>query len=77
MSPEATASASPAPAPSKDPKSNIASTVNDEVYIADGDYVKDIEVNDLRNRYTLTKSSTQKTVNKSFVLFNDRVSICH
>lgn len=28
-----------------------------------GDFVKDIEVNDLRNRYTLTKGSTQKTVN--------------
>ena len=33
------------------------------MYIADGDYIKDIEVNDLRNRYTLTKGSTQKTVN--------------
>lgn len=33
------------------------------MYIADGDYIKDIEVNDLRNRYTLTKGSTQKMVN--------------
>ncbi len=33
------------------------------MYIADGDYIRDIEVNDLRNRYTLTKGSTQKTVN--------------
>ena len=32
------------------------------MYIADGDYIKDIEVNDLRNRYTLTKGSTQKMV---------------
>ncbi|KAF4637339.1 hypothetical protein G7Y89_g750 [Cudoniella acicularis] len=39
---------------------NSASTVNGEMYIADGDYIKDIEVNDLRNRYTLTKGSTQK-----------------
>ncbi|KAL1629722.1 hypothetical protein SLS56_005377, partial [Neofusicoccum ribis] len=31
-----------------------------EVYQQDGDYIKDIEVNDLRNRYTLTKGSTQK-----------------
>ena len=37
--------------------------VSSEVYIADGDYIKDIEVNDLRNRYTLTKGSTQKMVN--------------
>lgn len=35
------------------------------VYIADGDYIKDIEVNDLRNRYTLTKGSTQKMVNRN------------
>lgn len=32
------------------------------MYIADGDYIKDIEVNDLRNRYTLTKGATQKMV---------------
>jgi len=41
---------------------NIASTVNGEMYIADGDYIRDIEVNDLRNRYTLTKGSTQKMI---------------
>ena len=52
-------SASPAP-----PKElNSASVVNGEMYIADGDYIRDIEVNDLRNRYTLTKGSTQKMVN--------------
>lgn len=34
--------------------------------MADGDYIKDIEVNDLRNRYLLTKGSTQKTVNNPF-----------
>ncbi|CAG8077967.1 unnamed protein product [Penicillium salamii] len=34
--------------------------LNAEVYVADGDYIKDIEINDLRNRYTLTKGSTQK-----------------
>ena len=33
------------------------------MYIADGDYIKDIEVNDLKNRYTLTKGATQKMVN--------------
>ena len=42
---------------------NSASLVNGEMYIADGDYIRDIEVNDLRNRYTLTKGSTQKMVN--------------
>src|ERR1700689_1605737 len=42
---------------------NSASLVNSEMYIADGDYIRDIEVNDLRNRYTLTKGSTQKMVN--------------
>ena len=41
------------------------SNINGDVYIADGDYIKDIEVNDLRNRYTLTKGSTQKMVNLS------------
>ncbi|KAK3304503.1 uncharacterized protein B0T15DRAFT_243614 [Chaetomium strumarium] len=38
------------------------STINGEMYIADGDYIKDIEVNDLRNRYLLTKGSTQKMI---------------
>ncbi|KAL2135638.1 hypothetical protein VTI74DRAFT_7588 [Chaetomium olivicolor] len=32
------------------------------MYISDGDYIKDIEVNDLRNRYLLTKGSTQKMI---------------
>ncbi|KAK4171764.1 hypothetical protein QBC36DRAFT_88104 [Triangularia setosa] len=36
--------------------------LNGEVYVADGDYIKDIEVNDLRNRYLLTKGSTQKMI---------------
>ncbi|KAI9889883.1 MAG: hypothetical protein M1814_004718 [Vezdaea aestivalis] len=39
-----------------------ASNINPEIYIDDGDYIKDIEVNDLRNRYTLTKGSTQKMI---------------
>jgi hypothetical protein len=41
------------------------SNINGDMYIADGDYIKDIEVNDLRNRYTLTKGLTQKMVNYS------------
>lgn len=36
--------------------------VDGAMYVADGDYIKDIEVNDLRNRYLLTKSSTQTMV---------------
>ncbi|KAI9815060.1 MAG: hypothetical protein M1827_002903 [Pycnora praestabilis] len=39
-----------------------SSNINGEMYIADGDYIRDIEVNDLRNRYTLTKGSTQKMI---------------
>jgi hypothetical protein len=38
-------------------------SVGKEMYTADGDYIQDIEVNDLRNRYLLTKGSTQKMVN--------------
>ncbi|KAI5784566.1 hypothetical protein EDC01DRAFT_662488 [Geopyxis carbonaria] len=41
---------------------SATSTFNSEMYIADGDYIKDIEVNDLRNRYTLTKGATQKMI---------------
>jgi hypothetical protein len=39
-----------------------SSAVKGEMYISDGDYIKDIEVNDLRNRYVVTKGSTQKMV---------------
>ncbi|KAG9239581.1 hypothetical protein BJ875DRAFT_514765 [Amylocarpus encephaloides] len=55
------ASASPGPT-SSGGANNSAAQVNGEMYIADGDYIKDIEVNDLRNRYTLTKGSTQKMI---------------
>lgn len=41
---------------------NPQPNLNGEVYVADGDYIKDIEVNDLRNRYLLTKGSTQKMI---------------
>ncbi|KAF3924320.1 hypothetical protein ABW21_db0208416 [Orbilia brochopaga] len=40
----------------------LAAGMNTEIHIQDGDYIKDIEVNDLRNRYTLTKGSTQKMI---------------
>jgi len=47
-----------------------------DIYQQDGDYIKDIEVNDLRNRYTLTKGSTQKMVNitrHSLILLVDQL----
>ncbi|KTW27035.1 hypothetical protein T552_02527 [Pneumocystis carinii B80] len=48
----------PATAPPPAPPVSIVR----DVYNQEGDYVKDIEVNDLRNRYTLTKGSTQKMI---------------
>ena len=36
--------------------------INGEIYTSNGDFVKDIEVNDQRNRYIVTKTSTQKMV---------------
>ncbi|KAL8827285.1 MAG: hypothetical protein Q9170_007071, partial [Blastenia crenularia] len=55
---------SPAAAAASPPAKSGSSTsnINGDMYIADGDYIKDIEVNDLRNRYTLTKGSTQKMI---------------
>jgi len=50
------------PSTPKPASGGTAATVNGEMYISDGDYIKDIEVNDLRNRYTHTKGSTQKMV---------------
>jgi len=41
---------------------NPTKTVDSDVYTEAGDYIKDIEINDLRNRYTLTKGSFQKMV---------------
>ncbi|OTA97177.1 hypothetical protein M434DRAFT_66192 [Hypoxylon sp. CO27-5] len=55
-------SESPGPNTTSAPGSNGSNNINGEMYIADGDYIKDIEVNDLRNRYLLTKSSTQKMI---------------
>ncbi|CAI7564542.1 unnamed protein product [Penicillium glandicola] len=47
---------------SQSPAAEGAAKLNAEIYVADGDYIKDIEINDLRNRYTLTKGSTQKMI---------------
>lgn len=41
----------------------IAHNIGGEIYVSDGDYIKDIEVNDLRNRYVVTKGATQQMVN--------------
>ncbi|KAK5697019.1 hypothetical protein LTR17_024086 [Elasticomyces elasticus] len=51
-----------APGAAKSPSQPSGAAVNDEVYQQDGDYIKDVEINDLRNRYTLTKGSTQKMI---------------
>ncbi|KAK5077007.1 hypothetical protein LTR51_002693 [Lithohypha guttulata] len=50
------------PKPAAASSGNSVSKVDGDIYIADGDYIKDVEVNDLRNRYTLTKGSTQKMI---------------
>lgn len=39
------------------------------IYQENGDYQKDIEINHLRNRYTLTKGAFQKEVGLHFVTF--------
>lgn len=56
----------PTPPVAKSPTSNSAAAISNETYQQDGDYIKDIEINDLRNRYTLTKGATQKRVNNCF-----------
>ena len=43
-------------------RSNDVAEVTSQIYTQGGDYIKDIEINDLRNRYLLTKGSTQKMV---------------
>jgi hypothetical protein len=48
--------------------------LNADIYTQDGDFIRDIEVNDLRNRYTLTKGSTQKMVNSSPMQSTDAVA---
>jgi hypothetical protein len=60
-----TNSPSTAPGAAKSPSQTAGP--QEEIYQQDGDYIKDIEVNDLRNRYTLTKGSTQKMVNYHFL----------
>ncbi|KAI9042527.1 KH domain-containing protein [Aspergillus affinis] len=56
------ATASPAPQSGSPSSGEPSGKLNEEIYVADGDYIRDIEINDLRNRYTLTKGSTQKMI---------------
>ncbi|KAI6873818.1 hypothetical protein KC334_g18558, partial [Hortaea werneckii] len=62
-----TQSPSTVPGAAKSPSqpANNGGGVNDDIYQQDGDYIRDIEINDLRNRYTLTKGSTQKMSSSS------------
>jgi homoaconitase len=55
--------AAPTPPVVKSPSANASQPVTSEIYQQDGDFIKDIEINDLRNRYTLTKGAVQKRVN--------------
>nr|pir hypothetical protein B1D1.50 [imported] - Neurospora crassa [Neurospora crassa] len=54
---------------------SVPANINGEMYISDGDFIKDIEVNDLRNRYLLTKGSTQKMVITPWLTHSSTVSI--
>ncbi|KAJ2974415.1 hypothetical protein NQ176_g6066 [Zarea fungicola] len=54
--------ASSAPKGSKD--ASGAPGAPGEMYVSDGDYIQDIEVNDLRNRYMLMKAQTQQAIQK-------------
>lgn len=42
--------------------------------IHDGEFNQDIDINDLRNRYMLTKGSTQQQVRHSFSPVHDHIS---
>ncbi|ODQ52962.1 hypothetical protein SAICODRAFT_35222 [Saitoella complicata NRRL Y-17804] len=56
--PEASKSADAAAGEEKKP----AAERPKDIYVQDDDYIKDIEINDLRNRYLLTKGSTQSEI---------------
>ena len=43
--------------------------LNGDIYVTDGDYMKDIEINDLRIRYTLTNGQKQQTVISPYTSF--------
>jgi hypothetical protein len=61
------------------PSAGPGQAVSSDIYQQDGDYIKDIEINDLRNRYTLTKGAVQKRVNNFCrlpLILQDHASPC-
>ncbi|OKL59006.1 hypothetical protein UA08_05671 [Talaromyces atroroseus] len=53
---------SESPAAKTAPSADGSTKLDNDVYVADGDYIKDIDVNGLRNRYALTRGSTQRMI---------------
>ncbi|KEZ44743.1 hypothetical protein SAPIO_CDS2838 [Scedosporium apiospermum] len=39
-------------------KTKEGGVIGGDMYVSDGDYIKDIEINDLRNKYVITRSAT-------------------
>ncbi|KAF1973210.1 hypothetical protein BU23DRAFT_554494 [Bimuria novae-zelandiae CBS 107.79] len=54
--------AAPSPPVVRSPAANAPKNNSGEIFQQDGDYIKDIEINDLKNRYTLTKGAVQKRI---------------
>ncbi|KAL5429056.1 hypothetical protein PMIN05_010845 [Paraphaeosphaeria minitans] len=54
--------AAPSPPVIRSPAVNAERNTSGEIFQQDGDYIKDIEINDLKNRYTLTKGAVQKRI---------------
>lgn len=52
----------PSPPVVRSPAAHAPKNTSGEIFQQDGDYIKDIEINDLKNRYTLTKGAVQKRV---------------
>lgn len=52
----------PSPPVVRSPAVNAPKNTSGEIFQQDGDFIKDIEINDLKNRYTLTKGAVQKRV---------------
>ncbi|PKS12236.1 hypothetical protein jhhlp_001536 [Lomentospora prolificans] len=45
-------------------KTKEGGVIGGDMYVSDGDYIKDIEVNDLRNKYLITRSATLREINE-------------
>ncbi|KAL1612514.1 aconitate hydratase [Paraconiothyrium brasiliense] len=54
--------AAPSPPVVRSPAAHAEKNNSGEIFQQDGDYIKDIEINDLKNRYTLTKGAVQKRI---------------